>query len=136
MKVEFLHAAEEDLAEAAAYYDLRVSGLGREFLLEVERVAAVVLELSALGEQLDPVHRRVPLRRFPYGWYFGVRETSSVSSQWHITGAEHATGLFEFKIASDDHERSNVATAAAMDRMHRACGMRDRSALEQGFAHC
>jgi plasmid stabilization system protein ParE len=70
VKVEFLHAAEEDLAEAAAYYDLRVSGLGREFLLEVERVAAVVLELPALGEQLDPVHRRVPLRRFPYGLVF------------------------------------------------------------------
>jgi hypothetical protein len=52
VKIEFTHAAEEDLAEAAEYYDLRVVGLGREFLLEVERVAAVLLELPALGEKL------------------------------------------------------------------------------------
>lgn len=70
MKIEFTLAAEEDLAEAAAYYDLRVGGLGRDFLSEVERVAAVLLELPALGEKVDFVHRRVPLRRFPYGLVF------------------------------------------------------------------
>lgn len=70
MKIELLHAAEEDLAEATAYYEMRLSGLGRDFLLEVERVAAVLLEIPALGEKLDAIHHRVSLRRFPYGLIF------------------------------------------------------------------
>jgi hypothetical protein len=65
VKIEFLHSAEEDLAEATAYYEMRLSGLGREFLLEEERVVAILLEFPALGEKLDASHHQVSLRRFP-----------------------------------------------------------------------
>jgi toxin ParE1/3/4 len=72
VKIELTQAAEEELAETTEYYEARVRGLGREFLLEVERVATVLLELPALGEKLDQNHRRVPLQRFPYGLIFRI----------------------------------------------------------------
>lgn len=38
--------------------------------LEVERIADILMELPSLGEKLDQIHRRVPLRRFPYALIF------------------------------------------------------------------
>ena len=72
MKVEFFPAAERDLVEAADYYESKLRGLGVEFVEELERVAAVLTELPALGERLDSIHRRVPLQRFPYAIIFRV----------------------------------------------------------------
>lgn len=70
MKVEFFPAAEQELLEAAREYDGHLSGLGNDFILEVERLTSVLVELPSLGEKLDPIHRRVPLRRFPYALIF------------------------------------------------------------------
>lgn len=70
MKVDFFPAAEQELFEAANGYERKLPGLGEAFILEVERVTAVLMELSSLGEKLDEVHRRIPLRRFPYGLIF------------------------------------------------------------------
>lgn len=70
MKVEFFPAAEIELIEAAEFYESRFSGLGIDLILEVERVVAVLFEIPSLGEKLDPVHRRISLRRFPYGIVF------------------------------------------------------------------
>lgn len=66
MRIEFTDAAEEDLIEAAEYYEARVRGLGHEFAAEVQRVATVLLERPTLGEKVDRMHRRVSLKRFPY----------------------------------------------------------------------
>ena len=70
MKIEFLPAAVDELIEAAECYEGDVPELGRKFILETERVIAVLLELPALGEKLDEIHRRIPLRRFPYALIF------------------------------------------------------------------
>jgi toxin ParE1/3/4 len=70
MKIEFFPAAEQELIEASEYYEARLQGLGNDFLLEVERLSAVLAELPSLGEKLDSIHRRVPLRRFPYALIF------------------------------------------------------------------
>jgi hypothetical protein len=61
MRVEFFPAAEEELVEAADYYEAQRHGLGSDFLLEVERICAVLVELPALGEKLDLIHRRLPI---------------------------------------------------------------------------
>jgi hypothetical protein len=61
MKVEFFPAAEHEVTEATEHYEAQLQGLGGDFLLEVERLCAVLIELPALGEKLDPIHRRVPL---------------------------------------------------------------------------
>jgi len=70
VKVEFFPAAEQELIEASEHYEAQLQGLGNEFLLEVERVSAVLVELVSLGEKLDSIHRRLPLRRFPYALIF------------------------------------------------------------------
>jgi plasmid stabilization system protein ParE len=70
MRVEFFPAAERELAETAEDYEAKSAGLGSDFILEVERIAAVLIELPSLGEKLDPIHRRIPLRRFPYALIF------------------------------------------------------------------
>jgi hypothetical protein len=61
MKLEFFPAAEQELLEAADHYEGQVRGLGNDLLLEVERIAAVLIERPSLGEKLDPTHRRIPL---------------------------------------------------------------------------
>lgn len=70
MRVEFFPAAERELTETADYYESKLRGLGVEFVEELERIAAILVELPSLGERLDPIHRRVPLRRFPYAIVF------------------------------------------------------------------
>jgi hypothetical protein len=70
MKLEFFPAAEQELLEAAKEYEGHLSGLGYDFLIEVERLSAVLLELPSLGEKVDSIHRRLPLRRFPYALIF------------------------------------------------------------------
>ena len=70
MKVEFFPAAEQELTEATEHYEVQLQGLGNDFLLEVERICAVLVELPSLGEKLDSIHRRLPLRRYPYALIF------------------------------------------------------------------
>lgn len=70
MKVEFFPLAERELQEAAEQYEGYVRGLGQDFVLEVQRVVEVLADLPSLGEKLDLIHRRVPLRRFPYALIF------------------------------------------------------------------
>lgn len=74
MKVEFFPAAEQELTEAVDYYESKLRGLGAEFADESERIVALLAELPLLGEKLDPIHRRIPLRRFPYAVIFRVDE--------------------------------------------------------------
>jgi hypothetical protein len=44
MRVEFFPAAEQELTEAAEYYEARRQGLGTNFLAEIERTCAVLVE--------------------------------------------------------------------------------------------
>lgn len=66
MRLEFFPEAEFELVQASAFYQSKRRGLGEDFVTEVERVAHVLVQQPALGEKLDPIHRRMPLRRFPY----------------------------------------------------------------------
>ena len=68
---EILRAASADMAEAAAWYEERVVGLGDRFLFEVEAAFARIDEMPILGPPW--LHRRVPdgvrrmfVRSFPY----------------------------------------------------------------------
>ena len=70
MRIEFFPAAEQELLEAAEHYEDRLLGLGGDFILEVERLSSVLIELPHLGEKLDQIHGRIPLRRFPYALIF------------------------------------------------------------------
>lgn len=64
--------AEEDLAEAALWYEEQMPGLGRDFLGE----AGLVFEqIAQFPESYPPRHRRFRralIRRFPYGVFYSV----------------------------------------------------------------
>ena len=83
--VKKLRPAEEDALEAALWYDERESGLGDDFLDEVE-LAVEALARDALMHRVRFADvRRAPIRRFKfYGLYYLVRE----HEVW-IIGIEH-----------------------------------------------
>lgn len=72
MQVEFLLEAEEELIEAAAFYQTRAEGLGEQFLAEGERSARYLSEQSFIGQKLNEHLRRFLLRCFPYALIYGV----------------------------------------------------------------
>ena len=64
--------AEEDLAEAKAWYDRKREGLGEEFVLCVEAALDHIRRVPAAATQVYPGVRRVVVRRFPYGVFYRV----------------------------------------------------------------
>ena len=74
MTPRFHPAAELELAAAMRTGESRASGLGRDFLNEVERVVVLLCDLPDIGERLDDRRRRFPLQRFPYGVIYRVAD--------------------------------------------------------------
>jgi plasmid stabilization system protein ParE len=70
--------AEVDLAEAIAYYETQLSGLGDEFVAAVEQQLERIVENPALYQVLHRGVRRAVMRRFPYGIFYWVEEQAVV----------------------------------------------------------
>ena len=66
MIYEFHPEAEQELVEAAAYYERNVTGLGERFGDEVHQAIERLLEYPELGSPIDADLRRLMLTRFPY----------------------------------------------------------------------
>ena len=66
MKFRFIREAEQELDDAATYYNKQVTGLERDFIIEIEQC---VKEIIAFPEAWPPffakVRRHTP-KRFPY----------------------------------------------------------------------
>jgi toxin ParE1/3/4 len=74
MKYEFHPEAEQELYEAAAFYEAGLSGLGYEFADEVNRVINVLLEHPELGARVDTELRHFVLRRFPFSVVYAAAD--------------------------------------------------------------
>lgn len=72
MTPRFHPAAEEELLAAMNIGEMRATGLGRELLLEVRRVVALLAQNPEIGRRLDRHRRRFPLTRFPFGIIYRV----------------------------------------------------------------
>jgi plasmid stabilization system protein ParE len=70
--------AEEDLAEAFAWYEAQVSGLGLDFLLSVDAVFNSILRSPFLYPIVYRTVRRALTRRFPYQILYVVEEKRAV----------------------------------------------------------
>ena len=73
MTIRFLSAAEAELGIAARYYEQQVSGLGSDFLDEIE---AAVSRIRTFPEAWSPVSgsfRRCRLHRYPYALVYELR---------------------------------------------------------------
>jgi plasmid stabilization system protein ParE len=69
----FFHpAAEQELNEAAAYYEAGSRGLGRAFLQEVEHGVQHVLEYPESPPLVNRLVRRKVVRRFPYAVMYSI----------------------------------------------------------------
>jgi toxin ParE1/3/4 len=64
--------AEQDLAEAKAWYDRQRAGLGEEFVLCVEEALDRIRRLPKAATEVFPSVRRVVVRRFPYGVFYRI----------------------------------------------------------------
>ena len=70
---EFHRLAEDELNEAAQYYDLEEPGLGSSFLEEVDRCLQSIGAHPEAGPILRGSVRRRLLRRFPYALLYKMK---------------------------------------------------------------
>jgi plasmid stabilization system protein ParE len=70
--------AEQDLADAAAWYEEQLPGLGNRFLDEVLSTFSAIAEAPHRYPMLHRDTRRALIHRFPFGVYFRVESTAIV----------------------------------------------------------
>lgn len=73
MTFRFLTPALVEIREAAEYYDERVSGLGADFLDEMEAAVERMLQFPEAWGKLGNEFRRCHLRRFPYSIIYSIQ---------------------------------------------------------------
>ena len=64
--------AERDIADAVAWYDRNLVGLGDRFILSLEVALDHIRRASEAATEVYPGVRRVVVRRFPYGVFYRV----------------------------------------------------------------
>jgi plasmid stabilization system protein ParE len=69
---QFLPEAEEEMNEAAQFYEGRTEGLGKDFLDEVEHTIQSILAFPKSGPVVSKNLRRRILRRFPFGLLYAI----------------------------------------------------------------
>lgn len=70
--------AEQDLAEAAAWYEEHKGGLGSDFLDEVLSTLTSVAETPQMFPDVHRNTRRALIHRFPFGLYYRVEEATII----------------------------------------------------------
>lgn len=75
-QVSFHPLAEQELNEAASYYDAANPGLGATFLDEVERAVKQILEHPEASPLVNRLVRRKLVRRFPYSVMYAIHADS------------------------------------------------------------
>lgn len=65
--VVFLPEAEQEMLEAAGYYESQATGFGADFLFEAERAVNSVAKLPLAWPVIEGELRRRLVRRFPFG---------------------------------------------------------------------
>ena len=68
----FLPEAEEEMNEAAQFYEGRSEGLGEDFLDEVQHTVDSILAFPKSGPVISENLRRRILRRFPFGLLYAI----------------------------------------------------------------
>ena len=71
-RIVFLDPAEEEMLDAAAYYQSQTAGLGNDFLAEVQHAIQRIAENPKSGRSIRGEVRRWLLRRFPFGILYRI----------------------------------------------------------------
>src|SRR5215216_1221534 len=74
----FLSPDEEEMTEAALFYESSSEGLGSDFLDDVQRAIDRLCDYPYAGESIDASLRRTLLHRFPFSLIYAVEDHSIV----------------------------------------------------------
>ena len=74
----FLSPAEEEMTQAALYYEAASSRLGRDFLDDVQKAIDRLRNFPQVGELVDSDLRRTLLHRFPFSIIYSQEENEIV----------------------------------------------------------
>ena len=92
----FRRAARLEYDEAASWYEGQRSGLGAEFVAEIERALQQACEMPQRFPQMLADVRCVRVRRFPYSIFFRIRsDRLIVLSVFH---ARRAPGIWRERV--------------------------------------
>lgn len=83
--IVFHPLAEQELVDAAAYYEAQELGLGLQYLDEVEHAINFLARYPEAGSEVRGAVRRLVLPRFPYSLLYRTLE----SSQLRILAVAH-----------------------------------------------
>jgi len=78
MKYAFLKPAKIELKDAVTFYDEQRSGLGDEFLAEVDQAIQRILRQPLAGTKMQKNTRCCRTKRFPYGLIYQVRGNDDI----------------------------------------------------------
>ena len=70
--------AEQDMTEAAVWYETQKQGLGHEFLDEILAMLSTITETPLIYPNVHRNTRRAVIHRFPFGVYYRVEEATIV----------------------------------------------------------
>lgn len=66
MTSRFVSAAEEEFANAGAFYEARRDGLGDEFFESIRAAVILLEEIPEIGTPIDSRYRSLLVHRFPF----------------------------------------------------------------------
>lgn len=78
MIFRFLSAAEAELFEAAAYYEMQAQNLGENFLVIIEAAVEEIVESPKTWPEIENGIHRCLIRRFPYSILYGIDDDEVV----------------------------------------------------------
>jgi len=84
MKSEFHPLADQELTDAATFYEHAEPGLGAEFLDEIERLLTILEIHPNVGRPTPQYLRMAPTRRFPYSVVY-----QALPDHLHILAVAH-----------------------------------------------
>jgi toxin ParE1/3/4 len=70
--IGFLPEAEQEMLEAARYYESQASGLGVKYLSEIEHAVESIAEFPMTWPKVEGELRRRLVRRFPFGILYRI----------------------------------------------------------------
>jgi len=76
IKYRFLTPAEDEITEAALFYDDAAVGLGSDFLIDLQRCINYLRRYPKAGTPITADLRRMPLHRFPFNIIYSEQPSS------------------------------------------------------------
>ncbi len=78
LPVVLVRQAELEFGEAAEWYEKRADGLGVDFVGCVRDALSKIAALPSLWPEAHNEIRRAPVRRFPYGVFYRIRQDDMI----------------------------------------------------------